>query len=113
MLIAAALSLALIQDPVTHDQAVTCNGVFAFLAVITASAMQSDPTPQSEQAFDAAGRLVNAARADREAAARREGIRLDQSEQALNTWLEINLPNSEAVIRREIQPCLRRYQSVV
>ncbi len=110
-LTAFALSAALLgaQDPATHQQAVTCTGVFLFVNIVTSAAAESDPTPDNQQLSETAAKLMKAADDDRLAAARREGLTTDQSGQALNAWLEANIPNSEAVLGAELEPCLTRY----
>ena len=114
-LAALALTAALLgpQDPVTHDQAVTCTGVFLFVNILMSQAAEADPTAENQETAAAAGRLMKAADDDRLAAARREGIAVEASGQALNGWLEANLPNSEAVMGRELDPCLQRYMSAI
>ncbi|MBX9575309.1 MAG: hypothetical protein K2X07_06695 [Caulobacteraceae bacterium] len=114
-LTAFALSAALLggQDPATHQQAVTCTGVFLFVNIVTSAAAESDPTPDNQQLNETAAKLMKAADDDRLAAARREGLTTDQSGQALNAWLEANIPNSEAVLGAEFQPCFDRYASAV
>ena len=112
---ALALSLALMapQDPATHDQAVTCTGVLLFVNILMAQAAEADPTQENQDTAAAAGRLMKAADDDRLAAARREGLAVDASGQALSGWLEANLPDSEAVVNRELEPCLQRYMSAL
>ncbi|WP_125256945.1 hypothetical protein [Brevundimonas fluminis] len=114
-LVALALTAALLapQDPVTHEQAVTCTGVFLFANILMTQAAEADPTPENQETAAAAGRLMKAADDDRLAAARREGIAVDASGQALNVWLEASLPDSEAVVGRELDPCLQRYMSAI
>jgi hypothetical protein len=112
---ALALSLALLapQDPATHDQAVTCTGVFLFANILMAQAAEADPSQENQDNAAAVGRLMKAADDDRLAAARREGIAVEASGQALNSWLEVSLPNTEAVMGRELDPCLQRYMSAI
>jgi hypothetical protein len=112
---ALALSLALLapQDPATHDQAVTCTGVFLFANILMAQAAEADPSQENQDNAAAVGRLMKAADDDRLAAARREGIAVEASGQALNSWLETSLPNTEAVMGRELDPCLQRYMSAI
>jgi hypothetical protein len=110
-----ALTAALLapQDPATHDQAVTCTGVFLFANVLMTQVAEAEPTPENQETAAAAGRLMKAADDDRLAAARREGITADVSGQALNAWLEASLPDSEAVMARELDPCLQRYMNAI
>ncbi|WP_298126030.1 hypothetical protein [Brevundimonas sp.] len=112
---ALALSMALLapQDPATHDQAVTCTGVFLFANILMAQAAEADPSQENQDNAAAVGRLMKAADDDRLAAARREGIAVEASGQALNSWLEVSLPNTEAVMGRELDPCLQRYMSAI
>lgn len=112
---AFALTAALLapQDPATHQQAVTCTGVFLFANILMSQVAEADPTAENQETAAAAGRLMKAADDDRLAAARREGIAIDASGQALNAWLEANLPNSEAVMGRELDPCLQRYMDAI
>jgi len=112
---AFALTAALLapQDPATQQQAVTCTGVFLFANILMSQVAEADPTAENQETAAAAGRLMKAADDDRLAAARREGIAIDASGQALNAWLEANLPNSEAVMGRELDPCLQRYMDAI
>lgn len=106
---ALALSFALStapQDPQPHQQAVTCTGVFLYVAVLTAQAAESDPTAENQETAQTAGLLLKAADAERLAAAGREGLSTDASGEALNAWLETNVDNPEAVIGRELDGCI-------
>lgn len=114
-LTALALSAALLspQDPATHQQAVTCTGVFLFVNIVTSAGAEADPTADNQELNETAAKLMKAADDDRLAAARREGIAVEASGQALNTWLEANVPDSEAVLGRELEPCLMRYMGAI
>lgn len=112
---ALALSVALVapQDPVTHAQAVTCTGVFLFANVVMLQAAEADPTAENQETAAAAERLMKAADADRLAAAGREGVSTDASGEALNAWLAASLPESQAVMDRELEGCLQRYMHAI
>ena len=112
---ALALSAALLapQDPATHAQAVTCTGVFLFANVVMTQAAEAEPTDENKETAAAAGRLMKAADDDRLAAARREGISIEASGEALNAWLAASTPDAQGVMSRELDPCLQRYMDAI
>lgn len=111
--LAMVLALAGPQDPPSHAQTISCTGVFLMASVIAASAAEEDPTPENQEFVAAAGRLMKAADDDRLAAARREGLSNDASQQAMSAWIDANVDDSQGVIERELEPCLIRYQHVL
>ena len=109
---ALAMSLMLTpapQDPQTHRQAVTCTGVFLYASVLTAQAVEADPSPENQEMAETAGLLLKAADADRLAAAAREGISTDASGLALGAWLDANVEDADATMNRELDTCLAVY----
>lgn len=109
---ALALAAALVapQDPPTHDQAVTCTAVFIGVAVMAGAAQEETPSAENEELVATAGKLAQAADADRLAAARREGLTVEASGQAVNAWLEAAVAGGTfEPIERELEPCLTRY----
>lgn len=108
MLIAAALSLALIQDPVSHEQAVTCTGLFTNVFALTAGVAERDPTPDNRGTAEAAAALLRTADQDRLAAARREGISVDASGTALKSWIDAN-GDMGTVIDTHLDACMALY----
>ncbi|HEV2083237.1 MAG TPA: hypothetical protein VGR32_12415 [Brevundimonas sp.] len=115
-LAALALTAALLapQDPVSHQQAVTCTGVFIGVAVMAGAAQEESPSAENEELLATAGKLAQAADADRVAAAGREGIALEASGQAVNAWLEAAVADGSLdAIQRELEPCLTRYASAL
>lgn len=109
---AVALSFTLSiapQDRQSHQQAVNCTGVFLYTAVLTAQAVESEPSPENQEMAQTAGQLLKAADSQRLAAAAREGLTTDASGQALNAWLEANVENAGAVMGRELDGCLAAY----
>ena len=111
--LAFVLALGAPQDPPTHAQAVGCTGVFLMASVIAASAAEESPSPENEEFVAAAGRLMKAADDDRLAAARREGLSNEASQQAMTAWIETNLDDAQAAMDRDLEPCLTRYQHVL
>jgi len=117
-MIAAALALALALSgqqsaPPTHQQAMTCTGVFLFAGVMMAQQAEQDPSAENTESVQAAGRLMNAADADRLAAAEREGIAVDRSGEMLQAWITAGLEDPQATMNRELDPCLTRYVSAI
>lgn len=113
---ALALSIALStapQEPQSHQQAVTCTGVFLYTAVLTAQAAEADPTPENQETTQTAVLLLKAADAERLAAAAREGLSTDASGAALNAWLEANVDDPQAVIGRELDGCIGAFVHAV
>lgn len=116
MSVAAALALSLLapqQGPSTHDQALTCTGVFVYVYASMAQTAESDPSAENTETAAAAGRLLKAADEDRLAAAGREGIAVTASGERLQAWLEANLADPEGVIGRELDGCLNRYMDAI
>ncbi len=117
-MIAAALALSLVfttpqTPPPTHDQAVTCTGVFLFTNILMAQTAEESPSAENTATAEAAGRLMKAADDDRLAAAAREGITIDQSGEVLTAWIQANLENAQETLGRELDPCLTRYASAI
>jgi hypothetical protein len=110
MLVAAALSLALIQDPVSHDQAVTCTGLFTNVFAMTAGTAERDPTPDNRGTAEAAAALLRTADQDRLAAARREGLSVQASGDALKAWLD-GADDLATAVETHLDACMALYWS--
>lgn len=113
---AFALSLALSGQqsaPPTHQQAMTCTGVFLFAGVLMAQQAEAEPSAENTESVQAAGRLMQAADADRLAAATREGIAVEGSGEQLQAWIQTSLEDPQAAMNRELDPCLTRYASAI
>lgn len=117
-MIAAAFALSLVlagpqTPPPTHDQAVTCTGVFLFANIMMAQQVEQNPSAENNASAEAAGRLMKAADDDRLAAAGREGIAVERSGEILQGWIQANLENAQATMNRELDPCLTRYMDSI
>jgi len=108
MLIAAALSLALIQDPVSHEQAMICTGLLANMIGPLTARLQDEPTDRNRRTLDAAVAMNEVADADRRAAAAREGLSAREADRRLTAWTTAN-PHSDETLSRHIDGCLALY----
>lgn len=117
-MIAATLALSLVfaspqTPPPTHDQAVTCTGVFLFANIMMAQAAEENPSAENNASAEAAGRLMKAADDDRLAAAAREGVSTERSGEVLQAWIQANVQDAQTTMGRELDPCLTRYMDAI
>ncbi|HEV7226947.1 hypothetical protein [Brevundimonas sp.] len=113
---ALVLSLALLasQDPpASHDQTVTCVGVFLLLNAVIAGTLEADPSADAQETAAAAGRLLKAADDDRVLAAQREEVSAEVSQQAVRDWVDLHVRRPDGVMSRELDPCLQRYMAAL
>lgn len=108
MLVAAAISLVLLQDPVPHAQAVTCTGLFTNVFAMTAQNAEAEPSEDNRQTAAAAAALLRTADRDRLEAARREGIPVEASGDALKAWVDAN-GQIDVVVETHLDSCLALY----
>lgn len=110
---AFAVSLALAgtqSTPSTHEQAVTCAGVFFLISFDLTQKIKQDPSALNRERREIAGRLFAAADADRLAAARREGLTIDRSGGIFDALVEANFADAEPIVNRELVSCIARYR---
>lgn len=117
-MIAAAFALSLAfaspqTPPPTHEQAMTCTGVFLFAGLLMAQQAEENPSAENTESAQAAGRLLQAADADRLAAAGREGITTERSGEILQAWIQANIEDAQTTMGRELDPCLTRYVDAI
>ena len=117
-MIVPALALSLVfasqqTPPPTHEQAMTCTGVFLFAGVMMAQQAEENPSAENTESVQAAGRLMQAADADRLAAAAREGIATERSGEILQAWIQTNIEDAQTTMGRELDPCLTRYMDAI
>lgn len=114
VLAAAALTLSAPQQaPPTHEQAMTCTGVFLFAGLLMAQQAEANPSAENTESVQAAGRLMQAADADRLAAAGREGVAVERSGEMLQAWIQTNIEDAQTTMTRELDPCLTRYMDSI
>lgn len=110
---ALALSFVLIapaQEPQSHAQAVTCASTFLIGAALLAQAAEANPSDEGTQsAITSIGQLLKRADDDRLAAARREGITIDASGEALNAHLQANMDPAQESWQDAMADCVNRY----
>lgn len=111
--LALSLSLSAPQSAPTHQEALTCTGVFLFAGLVMAQQAEQNPSPEADETVQVAARLMKAADDDRLAAATREGVTADQSGEALTAWIQANLETAQETMGRELDPSLARYASAI
>lgn len=111
-----ALSLAFMPPqsaPPTHDEAVTCTGVFLMVTMLAAQIAEETPSTENSDTFDRALQLMTVADTDRQAAAAREGIASEQSDELLSAWVERNLQDNSQTSDQDIDRCMTRYADAI
>jgi len=108
---AAVLTLSPVaQEPQTHAQAVTCASTFLIGAALLAQAAEANPSDEGTQsAVTSIGQLLKRADEDRLAAARREGIAVEASGEALTAHLQANMDPAQQAWQDAMADCVNRY----